>query len=83
MSETFAFDIQPEPEVPYFQATKRAGCRSWGSTTTCCVRRCPTTWSRSTGPFFNGATMWDAAVERAGDTGPMRSSSRTCLCAVI
>ena len=31
MSETFTFYIQPwYRKSPYFEATKRAGCRSWG-----------------------------------------------------
>jgi glycine cleavage system aminomethyltransferase T len=72
MSETFTFYIQPwYRKSPYFEATKRAGCRSWGLYNHMLL---PTLYDDPVTEYWallNGVTMWDVAVERCVEiTGP-------------
>ena len=49
-SETFTFYIQPwYRKSPYFEATKRAGCKSWGLYNHMLLRPSTTIRSPSTG----------------------------------
>jgi glycine cleavage system aminomethyltransferase T len=65
MPETFTFYIQPwYRKSPYFEATKRAGCRSWGLYNHMLL---PTLYDDPVTEYWalvNGVTMWDVAVER-------------------
>jgi glycine cleavage system aminomethyltransferase T len=65
MSETFTFYIQPwYRKSPYFESTKRAGCRSWGLYNHMLL---PTLYDDPATEYWallNGVTMWDVAVER-------------------
>jgi aminomethyltransferase len=65
MSETFTFYIQPwYRKSPYFEATKRAGCRSWGLYNHMLL---PTLYDDPVTEYWallNDVTMWDVAVER-------------------
>ncbi len=65
MSETFTFYIQPwYRKSPYFESTKRAGCRSWGLYNHMLL---PTLYDDPVTEYWallNGVTMWDVAVER-------------------
>jgi glycine cleavage system aminomethyltransferase T len=72
MSETFTFYIQPwYRKSPYFEATKRAGCTSWGLYNHMLL---PTLYDDPVTEFWallSAVTMWDVAVERCMEiTGP-------------
>ena len=72
MPETFPFYIQPwYRKSPYFEATKRAGCRSWGLYNHMLL---PTLYDDPVTEYWallNDVTMWDVAVERCVEiTGP-------------
>ena len=72
MSETFTFYVQPwYRKSPYFEATKRAGCRSWGLYNHMLL---PTLYDDPVNEYWvlvRGVTMWDVAVERCIEiTGP-------------
>jgi glycine cleavage system aminomethyltransferase T len=72
MSETFTFYIQPwYRKSPYFEATKRAGCTSWGLYNHMLL---PTLYDDPVTEYWallHGVTMWDVAVERCVEiTGP-------------
>jgi glycine cleavage system aminomethyltransferase T len=72
MPETFPFYIQPwYRKSPYFEATKRAGCRSWGLYNHMLL---PTLYDDPITEYWallNDVTMWDVAVERCVEiTGP-------------
>ena len=71
-SETFTFYIQPwYRKSPYFEATKRAGCRSWGLYNHMLF---PTLYDDPVTEYWallNDVTMWDVSVERCVEiTGP-------------
>jgi aminomethyltransferase len=65
MPETFTFYIQPwYRKSPYFEATKRAGCLSWGLYNHMLL---PTLYDDPVTEYWalvNEVTMWDVAVER-------------------
>ena len=72
MAETFTFYVQPwYRKSPYFEATKRAGCRSWGLYNHMLL---PTLYDDPVTEYWallNGVTMWDVSVERCIEiTGP-------------
>jgi len=72
MPETFPFYIQPwYRKSPFFEATKRAGCRSWGLYNHMLL---PTLYDDPVTEYWallNDVTMWDVAVERCVEiTGP-------------
>ena len=72
MPETFTFYIQPwYRKSPYFEATKRAGCRSWGLYNHMLL---PTLYDDPVTEYWallKGVTMWDVAVERCVEiSGP-------------
>ena len=72
MSETFTFYIQPwYRKSPYFEATKRAGCTSWGLYNHMLL---PTLYDDPVTEYWallNDVTMWDVSVERCVEiTGP-------------
>jgi aminomethyltransferase len=72
MPETFTFYIQPwYRKSPYFEATKRAGCTSWGLYNHMLL---PTLYDDPVTEYWallNDVTMWDVAVERCVEiTGP-------------
>ena len=72
MSETFTFYIQPwYRKSPYFEATKAAGCRSWGLYNHMLL---PTLYDDPVTEYWallHGVTMWDVSVERCIEiTGP-------------
>ena len=72
MPETFTFYIQPwYRKSPYFEATKRAGCRSWGLYNHMLL---PTLYDDPVTEYWallNDVTMWDVAVERCVEiSGP-------------
>jgi glycine cleavage system aminomethyltransferase T len=72
MSETFTFYIQPwYRKSPYFDSTRRAGCRSWGLYNHMLL---PTLYEDPITEYWallNGVTMWDVAVERCVEiSGP-------------
>ncbi len=74
MSETFTFYIQPwYRKSPYFEATKRAGCKSWGLYNHMLL---PTLYDDPVTEYWallNDVTMWDVAVERCVEiSGPGR-----------
>ncbi len=71
-SETFTFYVQPwYRKSPYYQATKRAGCTSWGLYNHMLL---PTLYDDPIAEYWalvNGVTMWDVSVERCVEiTGP-------------
>jgi glycine cleavage system aminomethyltransferase T len=71
-SETFTFYIQPwYRKSPYFEATKRAGCTSWGLYNHMLL---PTLYDDPVTEYWallNDVTMWDVSVERCVEiTGP-------------
>ncbi len=71
-SETFTFYIQPwYRKSPYFEATKRAGCKSWGLYNHMLL---PTLYDDPVTEYqalLNDVTMWDVSVERYVEiTGP-------------
>ena len=65
MSETFTFYIQPwYRKSPYFAATERAGCRSWGLYNHMLL---PTLYDDPVTEYWallTHVTMWDVAAER-------------------
>jgi aminomethyltransferase len=72
MSETFTFYVQPwYRKSPYFEATKRAGCTSWGLYNHMLL---PTLYDDPVTEYWallRDVTMWDVAVERCVEiTGP-------------
>ena len=72
MPETFPFYVQPwYRKSPYFAATQRAGCRSWGLYNHMLL---PTLYDDPVTEYWallNGVTMWDVSVERCIEiTGP-------------
>jgi aminomethyltransferase len=72
MSETFTFYIQPwYRKSPYFEATKRVGCTSWGLYNHMLL---PTLYDDPVTEYWallNDVTMWDVSVERCVEiTGP-------------
>ena len=72
MSETFTFYIQPwYRKSPYFEATKRAGCKSWGLYNHMLL---PTLYDDPVTEYWallRDVTMWDVSVERCVEiTGP-------------
>jgi aminomethyltransferase len=72
MAETFTFYVQPwYRKSPYFEATKRAGCRSWGLYNHMLL---PTLYDDPVTEYWallNDVTMWDVAVERCVEvSGP-------------
>jgi aminomethyltransferase len=64
-SETFTFYVQPwYRKSPYFEATKRAGCKSWGLYNHMLL---PTLYDDPIAEYhalLNDVTMWDVSVER-------------------
>jgi aminomethyltransferase len=64
-SETFTFYVQPwYRKSPYFEATKRAGCKSWGLYNHMLL---PTLYDDPVAEYhalLNDVTMWDVSVER-------------------
>lgn len=64
-SETFTFYVQPwYRKSPYYEATKRAGCKSWGLYNHMLL---PTLYEDPVVEYqalLSGVTMWDVAVER-------------------
>ena len=72
MQETFPFYIQPwYRKSPFFEATKRAGCKSWGLYNHMLL---PTLYDDPIAEYWalaNDVTIWDVAVERCVEiTGP-------------
>jgi glycine cleavage system aminomethyltransferase T len=70
--ETFTFYIQPwYRKSPYFEATKRHGCKSWGLYNHMLL---PTLYDDPEAEYWallRGVTLWDVAVERCVEiTGP-------------
>ena len=65
MSETFTFYIQPwYRKSPYFEATKRHGCKSWGLYNHMLL---PTLYDDPVSEYWallNDVTVWDVSVER-------------------
>jgi aminomethyltransferase len=71
-SETFTFYVQPwYRKSPYYEATKRAGCKSWGLYNHMLL---PTLYDDPITEYWalvNDVTMWDVSVERCLEiTGP-------------
>ncbi len=71
-SETFTFYVQPwYRKSPYFEATKRHGCSSWGLYNHMLL---PTLYDDPITEYWallNDVTVWDVAVERCVEiTGP-------------
>jgi glycine cleavage system aminomethyltransferase T len=71
-SETFTFYIQPwYGKSPFFEATKRHGCKSWGVHNHMLL---PTLYEDPVAEYWallNDVTLWDVAVERIVEiTGP-------------
>jgi glycine cleavage system aminomethyltransferase T len=64
-SETFTFYIQPwYRKSPYFQSTKRYGCKSWGLYNHMLL---PTLYDDPVSEYWallNDVTVWDVSVER-------------------
>jgi len=64
-SETFPFYVQPwYRKSPYFEATKRHGCRSWGLYNHMLL---PTLYDDPISEYWalvNDVTVWDVSVER-------------------
>jgi len=72
MPETFTFYVQPwYRKSPYFEATKRAGCRSWGLYNHMLL---PTLYDDPVTEYWallRDVTMWDVSVERCVEiSGP-------------
>ena len=72
MPETFTFYIQPwYRKSPYFEATKRAGCTSWGLYNHMLL---PTLYDDPVTEYWallRDVTMWDVSVERCVEiSGP-------------
>ena len=70
--ETFPFYVQPwYRKSPYFDATRRHGCKSWGLYNHMLL---PTLYDDPVTEYWallNGVTLWDVAVERCVEiTGP-------------
>ncbi len=64
-SETFTFYIQPwYRKSPYFEATKRHGCKSWGLYNHMLLPTLYDDPSPSTARCCKDVTLWDVAVER-------------------
>lgn len=71
-SETFPFYVQPWYRTsPYYEATKRHGCKSWGVYNHMLL---PTLYDDPVTEYWalvNDVTLWDVAAERIVDiTGP-------------
>lgn len=71
-SETFTFYIQPwYRKSPFFEATKRHGCKSWGIYNHMLL---PTLYEDPVAEYWallNDVTLWDVSVERIVEiTGP-------------
>ncbi len=71
-SETFTFYVQPwYRKSPYFESTKRHGCRSWGLYNHMLL---PTLYEDPVTEYWallNDVTVWDVAVERCVEiSGP-------------
>jgi aminomethyltransferase len=71
-SETFTFYVQPwYRKSPYYEATKRHGCKSWGLYNHMLL---PTLYDDPVTEYWallNDVTLWDVAVERIVEiTGP-------------
>ncbi len=71
-SETFTFYVQPwYRKSPYYEATKRAGCKSWGLYNHMLL---PTLYDDPVTEYralLSDVTMWDVAVERCVEiSGP-------------
>jgi aminomethyltransferase len=71
-SETFTFYVQPwYRKSPYFEATKRHGCRSWGLYNHMLL---PTLYSDPVDEYWalvHDVTVWDVSVERCVEiSGP-------------
>ena len=71
-NETFTFYIQPwYRKSPYFEATRRHGCKSWGLYNHMLL---PTLYDDPVTEYWallNDVTMWDVAVERCVEiSGP-------------
>jgi aminomethyltransferase len=71
-SETFTFYVQPwYRKSPYYEATKRHGCKSWGVYNHMLL---PTLYEDPVTEYWallNDVTLWDVAVERIVEiTGP-------------
>jgi aminomethyltransferase len=71
-SETFTFYVQPwYRKSPYYEATKRHGCKSWGLYNHMLL---PTLYDDPVteyGSLLRDATLWDVAVERCVEvSGP-------------
>jgi glycine cleavage system aminomethyltransferase T len=71
-SETFTFYIQPwYRKSPFFEATKRHGCKSWGVYNHMLL---PTLYEDPVAEYWallNDVTLWDVSVERIVEiTGP-------------
>jgi glycine cleavage system aminomethyltransferase T len=71
-SETFTFYVQPwYRKSPYFEATKRHGCKSWGLYNHMLL---PTLYDDPLTEYdalVNQVTVWDVSVERCDEiTGP-------------
>lgn len=72
MPETFTFYVQPwYRKSPYYEATKRAGCTSWGLYNHMLL---PTLYDDPVTEYWallHDVTMWDVAVERCVEiSGP-------------
>jgi glycine cleavage system aminomethyltransferase T len=72
VSETFTFYVQPwYRKSPYFEATKRHGCTSWGLYNHMLL---PTLYDDPVTEYWallNDVTVWDVSVERCVEiTGP-------------
>ena len=72
VSETFTFYIQPwYRKSPFFEATKRHGCKSWGIYNHMLL---PTLYEDPVAEYWallNDVTLWDVSVERIVEiTGP-------------
>ena len=71
-SETFTFYVQPwYRKSPFFEATKRHGCKSWGIYNHMLL---PTLYEDPVAEYWallNDVTLWDVSVERIVEiTGP-------------
>ncbi len=64
-SETFTFYVQPwYRKSPYYEATKRHGCKSWGLYNHMLL---PTLYEDPVAEYWalcNDVTLWDVSVER-------------------
>ena len=77
-SETFTFYVQPwYRKSPYFEATKRHGCKSWGLYNHMLL---PTLYDDPVTEYWallHDVTLWDVSVERMrrGHRARTRSTS--------